>query len=86
MKRTCKLALQVAAPLALAACGQPEPVKILPPATLATCADQPVTPSLPGKDQQAERDRQTLEYLLALRAAYGDCRARVDGLAQWMKG
>lgn len=42
MKRTAALC----AVLALAACGQPEPVLILPPAELATCADEPAAPDL----------------------------------------
>lgn len=80
MKRIALLA-----PLALAACQQPRPVLILPPADLATCAAEPVAPAIPGKDQQAERDRLVFEYLLALRSAGADCRAKVNGLATWMK-
>lgn len=58
---------------------------MLPPAELATCADEPRAPNLPGKDQQVERDRLTLEYILGLRAAWGDCRAKVDGLKAWQE-
>lgn len=77
--------LALLAPLALAACNQERPVLVLPPAELATCAAEPGAPSLPPLDQRAERDRLVLEYLLALRAAGGDCRSRVNALATWMK-
>ena len=70
---------------ALAACGQPRPVIVLPPAELATCAEEPLAPDLPGRDQQDARDELVLSYVLDLRSAYGDCRARVDGLAAWVK-
>lgn len=72
------------APLALAAC-QPQPTLILPPAELSSCAAEPGAPSLLPEFTQAERDKIVLEYLLALRSAGGDCRARVNGLATWMK-
>lgn len=77
--------LALIAPLALAACQPAKPVLILPPAELATCAAEPVAPAIPGQDQQAERDRLVFEYLLALRAAGGDCRAKVNGLATWRR-
>jgi hypothetical protein len=76
------LALTLSA-MALGACG-PRPVRIaLPPADLTTCADEPVAPDLPGRDAQDERDRLTLDYVLGLRAAWGDCRAKVDGIKAW---
>lgn len=75
------------APLALAACGQPEPVLILPPADLAECADEPAPPVIPERDGSEETQRQRdvlmLEGYLRLREAYGDCRAKVDGLKAW---
>ncbi len=75
---------------ALAACGQPRPVIIAPPAELATCADAPEAPELPAKDGtdavQMVRDQMILTFILALRSAYGDCRAKVDGLAAWRAG
>lgn len=67
----------------LTACGE-KPVLVLPPANLATCADEPLAPILPGRDQQDVRDSLTLEYILALRSAWGDCAAKVDGLRAWM--
>lgn len=65
------------------ACTTDRPRIVLPPADLAECADEPRAPSLPGKDQQVERDALTLSYILALRSAWGDCRSKVDGLAKW---
>lgn len=70
-------------PLALTACGTDRPVVSLPPVELTQCADEPVAPVLPGADQQRERDLMTLDYVLALRSAWGDCRAKVDGLRVW---
>lgn len=76
-------------PLALAACGQPAPMPILPPASLATCADEPTPPLIADRDGTAEtqlvRDKATLEYILRLRGAGVDCRAKVHGLATWME-
>jgi hypothetical protein len=63
---------------------EPKRVEIVkPPAALTSCADEPVSPDLPGRDQQAERDRLTLAYILGLRSAWGDCRSKVDGLRAW---
>lgn len=65
---------------------------ILPPAELAVCKDEPVPPALPEQDWttlerariiQRSRDELTLDYILGLRSAWGDCRAQVDGLAAW---
>lgn len=70
--------------MALSACGQPERVALVkPPAHLTTCADEPVPPLLPGRDEQAERDRLMLAYVLALRGAWGDCASKVMGLKAW---
>lgn len=70
----------------LTACA-PEPVLVLPPASLATCADEPEAPDIPDRDGSAEtqdrRDVLTLAYVLAWRSAWGDCRAAVDGLKAW---
>lgn len=70
--------------LVLTACGpKPAPRVITLPPDLTTCADEPPAPALPGQDQQAERDRLTLDYILGLRSAWGDCRAKVDGVKVW---
>lgn len=73
--------------IALAACQQPRPVIIAPPAELATCAAMPDAPDLPAKDgtdaTQLVRDQLILEYVLALRTAHADCFAKVVGLARW---
>jgi hypothetical protein len=71
--------------LALAACQQPRPVVVLPPAELATCAAMPTAPSLPvqSPETQRERDILILGYILALRTAHADCFAKVSGLARW---
>lgn len=71
--------------LALAACGQPEPIRILPPAELATCADAPAVPTNLPPQGTTERDEATLAVWLAERAAGADCRAKVRGLSTWMK-
>lgn len=82
----CKWVL-ILLPVSLAACGQPERIEIVrPPASLTTCADEPLAPSLPDRDQQAERDALTLGYILDLRSAWGDCKSRVDGLRAWADG
>lgn len=66
-----------------AACATNEPPRlILPPAELAQCADEPLAPDLPLV--QPERDMLLLDYILALRSAWGDCKAKVDGLRVWM--
>lgn len=85
--------LQIAQPatiscmlLALTAC-TPRPAVVLPPADLATCADEPQAPSLPERDgtdeTQLRRDTMTLDYILALVGAGADCRAKVQGLKMW---
>jgi hypothetical protein len=68
---------------ALGAC-EPKRIEIVrPPAALTECADEPAAPDLPGRDQQSERDRLTLDYILGLRSAWGDCRSKVDGIRAW---
>lgn len=83
--RPAQLRLWAMIPLALAcaACGPQRPVLVLPPVDLTRCADEPIAPDLPGRDAQDARDRLTLDYLLAMRSAWGDCRAKVDGLREW---
>ena len=90
MNVPAKLRLMAAIPLAmvLGACAHNEPpVLVLPPAELARCADEPLAPDLPAPspETQRERDTLTLGYILALRSAWGDCRAKVKGLATWME-
>ncbi len=81
--RTRAICALVALPVALAACSQERVQIVHPPATLTQCDDEPVPPSLPARDQQAERDTLTLSYILDLRSAYGSCRAAVDGVRAW---
>ena len=69
--------------LALTGCGQERPALAKPPADLLVCADEPVAPELPGRDRQDARDRLTLDYLLALRSAWGDCFAKIAGVRAW---
>jgi hypothetical protein len=70
----------------LTACG-PERIEIVkPPVHLTECADEPQAPSLPGREQQVERDRLTLDYILGLRSAWGDCAADVAGIKAWSEG
>lgn len=68
---------------ACASCGQERPAIAKPPADLLVCADEPVAPSLPGREEQARRDAMTLDYILALRSAWGDCFAKVAGVRAW---
>lgn len=70
----------------LTAC-EPKRIEIVkPPVALTTCADEPQAPNLPARDQQAERDRLTLDYILGLRSAYGDCKSKVAGIKAWSDG
>lgn len=59
---------------------------VKPPVALTECADEPAAPDLPSRDQQAQRDLMTFGYILALRSAYGDCKADVDGIKAWSEG
>lgn len=72
--------------LSLTACGQTRPVIAKPPVALLSCQDEPTAPDLPGRDQQDARDRLTLEYLLSLRSAWGDCSSKVAGVKAWADG
>lgn len=77
--------LAVLTPLAMlcVACGTEKPVLILPPIELTTCAAEPVAPDLPAPEFAAKRDEMMLNFTLDLRKAWGDCRAKVDGLRKW---
>ena len=69
--------------LALTAC-EPKRIEVVrPPVALTECADEPGAPALPGREQQVERDRLTLDYILGLRSAYGDCKSKVAGVKAW---
>lgn len=78
------LRLAALTPLAMlcVACGE-KPVLILPPVELTTCADEPLAPDLPAREFQDERDRMMLGFTLDLRKAWGDCKAKVEGLRKW---
>ena len=68
--------------MGLGACGPKTlAVAVKPPAELLTCSAEPAAPEIgaPG----IERDRIVLAYLLAMRAAYGDCSAKVAGVKAW---
>lgn len=56
------------------------------PIELTTCADEPAAPDLPvvvSPADQVARDLLMLDYVLALRSAWGDCHAKVDGAKAW---
>lgn len=66
----------------LASCGDKVAVKATkPPPALLTCSAEPVAPELPPPG--IERDQIVLAYLLAMRAAYGDCSSKVQGIKAW---
>lgn len=75
------------AALVVGGCSAPAPTLILPPADLAECAEEPAPPVIPERDgteaTQRQRDVLMLEGYLRLREAYGDCKAKVDGLKAW---
>ena len=76
--------------LALTACGNERPRIVKPPAELQSCAVEPRAPVLPERDgtdaTQLRRDTMVLDYILALRSAWGDCRAKLDGVRAWSEG
>ena len=80
------LAALILSGLGLPACA-PTRVRLAPlPIELTTCADEPLAPALPAvvsPADQVTRDMLTLDYVLALRLAWGDCRATVDGAKAW---
>jgi len=75
--------LAISALLALTACGTERPAIQKPPIDLMTCIAEPDAPDLPGRDEHGRRDRMTLDYILALRSAWGDCAAKVAGVKAW---
>jgi len=56
-------------------------VAVKPPAALLTCAGEPLAPVLPPPG--IERDRIVGDWLLAMRAAWGDCFSKVSGTKAW---
>lgn len=68
--------------LLLAGCG-PKVIAVAtrPPPELLSCAGEPETPTLPAPG--IERDRIVGDWLLAYRAAWGDCSAKVSGVRAW---
>lgn len=54
-----------------------------PPVALLTCADEPLAPDLPPRGMQDQRDMLMLDYVLALRSAWGDCSSKVAGVRAW---
>lgn len=73
----------------LTACG-PERVRIaLPPPELLQCADEPTAPDLAPRDgsaaTQLARDVAMLNGYLALRTAFGSCKAAVEGVNAWSR-
>lgn len=78
--------------LGLSGCGPGRTRLASLPAELTTCAAEPLAPALPAldglsgaeRDQvQAARDALVLTYILSLRGAWGDCKAKVDGAKAW---
>ena len=74
--------------MACAACAKTErPRLTLPPVSLTTCADEPQAPDLPAPapdgSTQPLRDALVFDYILGLRAAWGDCHAKVEGVKAW---
>lgn len=71
----------------LTACGNERVRLASVPVELTFCAKEPAAPDLPARDGteavQVERDRLTLDYVLALRSWAGDCAAKVAGVAAW---
>lgn len=70
------------------ACGKPVPVveHIPIPPDLLTCADAPRAPNLPpavDKAAQLARDKMTLDFILALRSAHGDCKSKVQAIREY---
>jgi hypothetical protein len=84
--RPLLLAVTILSGMGLGAC-EPKRIEIVkPPIALTTCADEPQAPDLPTREQQAERDRLTLDYILGLRSAWGDCKSKVAGIKAWSEG
>jgi hypothetical protein len=73
-----------AASAALAACSQPEPMILTPPAALLTCKPAPAVPETLPPQGTVERDRATVSLWLAEREAGADCRAQLSGVSRWV--
>jgi hypothetical protein len=56
-------------------------VAVKPPASLLTCAGEPLAPVLPPPG--IERDRIVTDWLLAMRAAWGSCSSQLAGVKHW---
>lgn len=69
---------------ALAACGQPKPLILTPPASLLSCAPAPEVPATLPAQSTPERDQATVALWLAEREAGADCRSKVSGVAAWV--
>ena len=90
-----KLRLALMIPLATVCAACETRVETLkPPADLLHCAGEATPPDLAPvpwslgnlteiQRVQAERDRQTFEYILAERSAGGDCRGKLKGVKAW---
>lgn len=77
----------------MTACGQDRPRIAAPPADLLACAAEPKAPALSAFDWtsvetaravQRQRDQATIDFELGLRAAGGDCRAKVAAIRAWV--
>ena len=68
----------------LAACGQPTPIILTPPAALLTCMPAPAIPAELPAQGTVERDKATVELWLAEREAGADCRAQLSGVRVWV--
>lgn len=68
----------------LAACGQPEPLILTPPASLLTCKPAPAIPTELPAQGTAERDAATVALWLAEREAGNDCRSNLAGVKAWV--
>ena len=71
------------APLALAACGQPQPLILTPPAAMLTCKAAPEVPATLPPQGSLERDKATVALWLAEREAGADCRSQLAGVRAW---
>lgn len=78
--------LMILSSLLLTGCAPQRLVLAAPPANLLECADEPLAPDLPGRDQQQLRDTLTADYILGLRSAWGSCHAAVAGVRAWAAG
>jgi len=54
-----------------------------PPVALLQCAGEPVAPDLPPRTFQDQRDLLMLDFVLAWRSAWGDCKAKLAGVEAW---